>query len=66
MGFTAYVAQLRIKQAVVLFEAGNNRVVEVAERVGIPQPETFSRVFKRVMGVSPQAYIQSLSKKMTL
>ncbi len=64
-GFARYLAEVRIKAAVKLMDTKAYRVSELAELVGISQPETFCRVFKRVMGMSPSSYVQSRGKKLT-
>jgi len=65
IGFASYLARVRIREAVRMLESGNGKICEVGRAVGISQPETFCRVFKRVMGMSPQSYVQSVSKKLT-
>ncbi|WP_028975187.1 response regulator transcription factor [Spirochaeta cellobiosiphila] len=64
-GFAQYLAEIRIKSAVSIMNAHNLRISELAVLVGIPQPETFCRVFKRVKGMSPKQYLLSLGKKVT-
>lgn len=51
--FTAYVTRLRVEEAKRLFATTSLLVYEVCERVGYPSVEHFSRVFKRIAGVSP-------------
>ncbi len=56
-GFNAYLTEVRITRARILLEEGQMRVYEVAEAVGIGNPETFSRIFRRVTGKSPRDYL---------
>ncbi len=64
-GFARYLAEVRIRAAVKLMDSTAYRVSELADLVGISQPETFCRVFKRIMGMSPSSYVQSRGKKLT-
>jgi two-component system response regulator YesN len=51
--FTEYVARVRIDEAKRLLATTSLHVHEVGVRVGYPSVEHFSRVFKKVAGVSP-------------
>jgi two-component system response regulator YesN len=51
--FTEYIARVRIDEAKRLLATTALHVYEVGERVGYPSVEHFSRVFKKVAGVSP-------------
>ena len=51
--FTEYVARVRVDEAKRLLATTSLLVYEVGERVGYPSVEHFSRVFKKVAGVSP-------------
>ena len=51
--FTEYVARLRVDEARRLLVTTALHVYEVGVRVGYPSVEHFSRVFKKVAGVSP-------------
>jgi AraC-like DNA-binding protein len=51
--FTEYVARVRVDEAKRLLATTSLLVYEVAVRVGYPSVEHFSRVFKKVAGVSP-------------
>lgn len=50
------VGRLRMERATSLILNRHLKLVEVAERVGYDSPFSFSRAFKRVMGVAPQDY----------
>ena len=56
-GFNAYLTEIRISRAQHLLEDGNLLVYEVAGMVGIGNPETFSRIFRRVTGKAPRDYL---------
>ncbi|MBA3707410.1 MAG: helix-turn-helix transcriptional regulator [Planctomycetes bacterium] len=50
------LTRLRMREAVRRFETPGSRVATVAAAVGYDDPFHFSRVFKRVYGVSPQQF----------
>jgi AraC-like DNA-binding protein len=56
----AYLTSLRIHEAQRLLGSGT-RVGEVAERVGIPDPYYFSRVFSRRVGMSPSRWAEAVA-----
>ena len=51
--FTEYVARVRVDEAKRLLATTSLHVYEIGLRVGYPSVEHFSRVFKKVAGVSP-------------
>ena len=51
-----YFNHLKIQRACQLLHSGNLRVNEVARQLGIADQLYFSRLFKKVMGVSPVSY----------
>ncbi|WP_136606246.1 response regulator transcription factor [Paenibacillus dokdonensis] len=55
VNFIQYLTNLRIDKAKKALENGL-KIYEVAEMVGYVNPEHFSRIFKKVTGVSPVAY----------
>ncbi|MBN2657602.1 MAG: response regulator [Spirochaetales bacterium] len=56
IGFTQYLLELRIKKALKLMESTNLKHYQIAEEVGFSNPESYSRGFKKVMGVSPSRF----------
>ena len=56
MNFVSYLIDIRISQAKALLENKQLKVYEVAERVGYHNYSYFSRIFKKVVGVSPEEY----------
>lgn len=58
LSFLQWRQALRVHHALVLIGEGLP-VTEVSERMGYAQPSTFIASFKRVMGVTPGAYLRS-------
>lgn len=53
---STYVQNVRIDEAKALLRTTNLKTYEVAERVGIPDPVYFSRIFKKITGVKPKDF----------
>jgi AraC-like DNA-binding protein/DNA-binding NarL/FixJ family response regulator len=58
VSFVDYLAALRVNHALELMQSTNMKLYEIGERVGYPNPEVFSRVFKKVVGKSPKQYMR--------
>jgi AraC-like DNA-binding protein len=56
-----WFTQQKIRRACMLFTMPGIQVKEVAARLGFEDPLYFSRVFKRIMGLPPEAYRQKVS-----
>jgi two-component system response regulator YesN len=54
--FISYLSRVRMEEAKRLLSSTDLMVYEVAERVGYPSVEHFSRTFKRMVGSSPARY----------
>jgi AraC-like DNA-binding protein len=54
-----YLTELRVSEAKRLLKVGGLAVKQVAERIGIPDPYYFSRVFHRMTGRRPSGYLKS-------
>ncbi|MFV0527842.1 MAG: response regulator [Lachnospiraceae bacterium] len=55
-GFSEYLIQIRVDKAKELLAEQNIGMVEVAEQVGYSDLKYFSRLFKKVTGLSPSDY----------
>lgn len=51
-----YLNRIRIEHACHYLEEGDWKIYQVAERVGIPNPDYFTKCFKKVMGISVRDY----------
>lgn len=60
MNFSDYVAQLRIQRAKELLSDESLSIQEIAEIVGYNDYYYFTKVFKKVQGISPSKYRKSL------
>ena len=59
-GFVEYITETRIAAAKEMLECGDKKVYEIAEELGFESSFYFSKVFKKVTGLSPREYQQSL------
>ena len=62
MGISAYVRKRRIEQAKKLLENGTFSISEVCYKVGVPDYNYFSKMFKKETGLSPRHYLKGLEK----
>ncbi|GGH11967.1 response regulator [Paenibacillus segetis] len=54
--FINFLTKVRIDKAKYYLEAKNFKVYEVAEKVGYPNTTYFSKIFKKIVGVTPEEY----------
>lgn len=59
IGFTEYITQKKVARAKALLLEQDYKIYEVADRLGFESAFYFSKVFKKVEGVSPREYVQS-------
>ena len=50
-----YVVKVRISQAIQML-MNNEKIYNIAYKVGYDNPKSFARAFKRETGISPQKY----------
>ena len=55
-----YLTEYRIREAIRLLQDRKGTVQEIAYAVGIEDPAYFTRLFKQVMGKSPNQYMKGL------
>lgn len=58
MTLQKYISQKKIERARQLLKYGEFNVTEIAERLRYENVQSFSKAFRRVMGVSPTAYLE--------
>lgn len=51
-----FFTRLKMKEACTLLRSTNDYVYEIAQKLGYPDPYYFSRLFKKIIGVSPREY----------
>lgn len=54
--FTDYLLELRIKKAIDFLHSGNYKAYQLAQMVGIPDPNYFIKCFKKVTGLNLQEF----------
>lgn len=57
--FSEHVNRLRIERAVILLTSTGLSLVEIAGQVGFEDQSYFTKVFKRIIGISPGRYRES-------
>ncbi|WP_248548340.1 helix-turn-helix domain-containing protein [Paenibacillus odorifer] len=62
VNFSDHLIKVRMDQAIILLKESGLTVDEIAVRVGYNSSHSFRRAFKRLMGVSPSAYRQSVDE----
>lgn len=63
MSVSDYIAMIRMEHARLLLRNTTDSIQMIAEAVGYPDPQYFSRRFKQTVGQSPQAYRSSNSSR---
>lgn len=58
--FGAYLAQMRVRKAMVLLRDPKLKMYEVAEKAGYSSQHYFSSAFKKVLGISPVEYRKNM------
>ncbi|SHE39354.1 two component transcriptional regulator, AraC family [Seinonella peptonophila] len=56
VNFIDYLTHLRIEKAKELMESTNQHLYEISQQVGYSDHKYFSRIFKRIVGVTPSGY----------
>ncbi|MBT9779200.1 response regulator [Clostridium sp. MCC353] len=59
IGFSEYITQKKIAKAKNLLLEENMKIYEVADMLGFESAFYFSKVFKKVEGISPREYVQA-------
>lgn len=60
-----YLAKVRMQKAMQYFRTGSYNIEQVAEAVGYQDSFVFSKIFKRLQGISPRDYRKSLAEEIT-
>jgi two-component system response regulator YesN len=61
-GFVEYLNMRRVEKARLLIEMGNFKLKEIVKEVGFSNYNYFFKVFKEILGMTPQEYESSLKK----
>ena len=62
IGVIDYINTLRMQYACTLMQQGYRSIKDISNMCGYTDPNYFSRIFKKRMGVSPREYIFSILK----
>ncbi|MDN6625919.1 MAG: AraC family transcriptional regulator [Pisciglobus halotolerans] len=62
--FITYLTDIRLEQALRLLETTENKSCQIAEKVGYPEANYFSYVFKKKFGMSPTSYRKQLNTQL--
>ena len=57
IGFSDYINQSKIDAAKKMMTDGDYKIYEISDRLGYESAFYFSRVFKKVTGLSPRGYM---------
>ncbi|MDE7017623.1 MAG: response regulator [Lachnospiraceae bacterium] len=57
IGFSDYINQSKIEAAKTMMNDGNYKIYEISDKLGFESAFYFSRVFKKMTGVSPRDYM---------
>ncbi|WP_068786281.1 response regulator transcription factor [Paenibacillus phocaensis] len=55
-GFSEYLNRVRIAKAMELLRSDESAISEISDRVGYSDPSYFTKVFKKLKGMSPREY----------
>ena len=59
VGFTDYISQNKIDAAIKMMAGGDYKIYEISDLLGFESAFYFSRVFKKVTGISPRDYMNN-------
>lgn len=59
-----YIARQRIERAVLYMQTQQMSLTQLAGLVGYDNPQSFSKAFKKQLGISPKTYIKELQAKL--
>ena len=65
MGYTEYLRNIRLKQAVFLLDHKLDSIKNISSLSGFSDPLYFSTVFKKEIGISPKDYILKVNNENT-
>lgn len=60
----AYMTRQRMEQAIMYMQTEEMTLAELAARVGYDNPQSFSKAFRKLFGISPKAYINELNARL--
>lgn len=61
---SSYIGRQRLERAVMYMQTEELTLTELALRVGYDNPQSFSKAFRKLFGISPKAYINELNARL--
>jgi YesN/AraC family two-component response regulator len=58
---TSYIQNERLEHAILLLNSTNDSIQEIAALCGFPDPNYFTRVFKKKKGITPKEYRKNIN-----
>lgn len=60
----AYMARQRMERAIMYMQTEEMTLAELAVRIGYDNPQSFSKAFRKLFGISPKTYINGLNARL--
>ena len=60
----AYIARQRMERAIMYMQTEEMTLAKLAARIGYDNPQSFSKTFRKLFGISPKAYINELNARL--
>lgn len=61
---SSYIVRQRMERSVLYMQIEKMNLMQLAEKVGYDNPQSFSKAFKRHFGISPKTYVYELQEKL--
>lgn len=65
VNFVEYITETKISAAKEMMLRGEGRIYEISQKLGYDNAFYFSKVFKKVEGISPREFLQRIESEMT-
>jgi two-component system response regulator YesN len=65
INFVEYITETKITAAKEMMQRGEGRIYEISQKLGYDSAFYFSKVFKKVEGISPREFLQRIESEMS-